>query len=173
MSKVTSLWGRSLKVLSKCIRLCHCLCLCHCLFFGQVMSLHHSDQMSQRPKVSRIALSGCSLNVKNVFSYDTLLIKEGWNIKSIHQKPSTPPSISLLRGASEGALAILYLYSSSFTCSHIYLLFGHIWQTLSWDEKLKQFWESKKLILAGDIHLKISSLTPGYLWGVTYLGWIT
>ena len=89
------------------------------------MSLHHSDQMSQWPKVSRIALSGCSLNVKNVFSYDTLLIKEGWNIKSIHQKPSTPPSISLLRGASEGALlmplAILYLYSCLCLCNCLFV----------------------------------------------------
>ena len=32
-------------------------------FFGQVMSPHHSDQMSQRSQVSRIALWWCSLNV--------------------------------------------------------------------------------------------------------------
>ena len=54
-------------MISKCICLCHCLCLCiclcHCLFFGQIMSPHHSDQMSQRSKVSRIALWRCSLNV--------------------------------------------------------------------------------------------------------------
>ena len=53
--------------LSKCICLSHCLCLCiclcHCLFFGQVMSPHHSDQMSQRSQVSRIALWWSSLNV--------------------------------------------------------------------------------------------------------------
>ena len=29
--------------------------------FGQVMSPHHSDHMSQRSQVSRIALLGCSL----------------------------------------------------------------------------------------------------------------
>ena len=52
---------------SKCICLCHChclcICLCHCFFLGQVMSPHHSDQMSQRTQVSRIALLRCSLNV--------------------------------------------------------------------------------------------------------------
>ena len=32
-------------------------------FFGQVMSPHHSDQMSQRSQVSRIAHLRCSLNV--------------------------------------------------------------------------------------------------------------
>ena len=32
-------------------------------FYGQVMSTHHSDQMSQRSQVSRIALWRCSLNV--------------------------------------------------------------------------------------------------------------
>ena len=31
------------------------------VFFGQVMSSHHSDQMSQRSQVSRIAPLGCSL----------------------------------------------------------------------------------------------------------------
>ena len=60
VSKVTSLWDCSLKVLSKCICLCHCLCLClclcYCLFFGQVMYPHHSDQMSQKSQVSRVAL---------------------------------------------------------------------------------------------------------------------
>ena len=40
------------------------LCLSLLLsFFGQVRSLHHSDQMSQRSQVSRIALGRCSLNV--------------------------------------------------------------------------------------------------------------
>ena len=29
-------------------------------YFGQVMSLHHSDQMSQNSEVSRIAPLGCS-----------------------------------------------------------------------------------------------------------------
>ena len=81
-----------------------------------------------------LALCGCSLNVKNVFSYDTSLNRGD----ILNQKSSTPPSISVLRGSSVGALAIWYLYSSSFTCSHIYLLFGHVTQT-SWDEKLKQF----------------------------------
>ena len=67
VSKVTSLQGRSLKVLSKCICLCHChclcLCLCRCIFLGQVMSPHHYDQMCQGSQVSRIALWRCSLNV--------------------------------------------------------------------------------------------------------------
>ena len=31
------------------------------VFFGQVMSSHHSDQMSQRSQVSRITPLGCSL----------------------------------------------------------------------------------------------------------------
>ena len=31
------------------------------VFFGQVMSSHHSDQMSQRSQVSTIAPFGCSL----------------------------------------------------------------------------------------------------------------
>ena len=39
-----------------CLCLCICLCICLCLFDGQVMSSHHSDQMSQRSQVSRIAL---------------------------------------------------------------------------------------------------------------------
>ena len=43
VSKVIRLWGRSLKVFSKCICLCHCLCLCiclrHCFFLsGHVLS---------------------------------------------------------------------------------------------------------------------------------------
>ena len=33
------------------------------IFFGQVMSSHHSEQMSQRSQVSRIALRRCSQNV--------------------------------------------------------------------------------------------------------------
>jgi len=39
--KVTSLWDRSLKVLSKCICLCHCLChcICHCLFLVRLCLL--------------------------------------------------------------------------------------------------------------------------------------
>ena len=58
-------------MLSKCIchYLCHCHCLCVCvclrccLFVGQVRFSHHSDQMSQRSEVSKIALWRCSLNV--------------------------------------------------------------------------------------------------------------
>ena len=65
VSKVKSLKDRSLKLLSKCI--CHCLCLwlClrRCLLVGQVIFSHHSNQMSQRWKVSKIALWRCSLNV--------------------------------------------------------------------------------------------------------------
>ena len=33
------------------------------LFFGHVMSSHHSEQMSQRSQVSRMALRRCSQNV--------------------------------------------------------------------------------------------------------------
>ena len=33
------------------------------VYFGQVMSPHHSDQMSQRSDDSRVALLGCSLDV--------------------------------------------------------------------------------------------------------------
>ena len=67
VSMVKILKDCSLKVFSKCI--CHghcrclCLCLCRCLFVGQVMFPHHSDQMSQRSKVSKIALWRYSLNV--------------------------------------------------------------------------------------------------------------
>ena len=43
--------------------LCLCLCICLCIFFGYVMSSHHSEQMSQRSQVSRIALRRCSQNV--------------------------------------------------------------------------------------------------------------
>ena len=65
VSKVKSLKDCSLAVFSKCIChcLCHCLCLRHCLFVGQVMFSHHPDQMSQRSKVSKIALWRYSLNV--------------------------------------------------------------------------------------------------------------
>ena len=48
--------GLLLRVFSKCL----CQCHCHCLFVGHVMSPHHSDQMSQRSQVSRVALWGCS-----------------------------------------------------------------------------------------------------------------
>ena len=55
--QVTSLEDGSFRVFSKCLCLCLCLCLC------QVMSPHHSDQMSQRSKVSGVAIWGCSPNV--------------------------------------------------------------------------------------------------------------
>ena len=77
MSQVTriALWR-----CSQCICLCHCLCLClcncslnvccHCLclciclyqFFGQVLSPHHSEQVSQRYKSPGSLLEG-ALNV--------------------------------------------------------------------------------------------------------------
>ena len=67
VSKAKSLKDCSLKVFFKCICHCHCLSICLCirsyLFVGQVMFSHHSDQMSQRSKVSKIALWRCSLNV--------------------------------------------------------------------------------------------------------------
>ena len=47
VSKVTSLWDRSLKVF--------CKSLCLCLFVGQAKS-HISDHMPQEPQVSRISL---------------------------------------------------------------------------------------------------------------------
>ena len=52
---------------SKCVSIS---CMCHCLLIVfvfvlscQVMSPHHSDQMSPRSQVYRIALWRCSLNV--------------------------------------------------------------------------------------------------------------
>ena len=64
-SNVSKAKNLSLGVFSKCICHRHCICLrlCCCLFVGQVMFSHRSDQMSQRPKVSKIALWRCSLNV--------------------------------------------------------------------------------------------------------------
>ena len=77
VSKVTSLKDCSWRVFSKCH--CHCLCLCnclchclgishclchyHCLIIGQVMSLYHSDQMSLRSQICRVALWWCSQNI--------------------------------------------------------------------------------------------------------------
>ena len=73
VSNVTSLWGCTLKVFSKCICLCLCLCicLCHCLFVGQAMSLHHSDQMSQMSQDSGVALWMCS---RNIFVFVIVLV---------------------------------------------------------------------------------------------------
>ena len=51
----------SLGVFSKCI--CHRHCLSHCFFVGQVMFSRHSDHVSERSKVSNIALWKCSKNV--------------------------------------------------------------------------------------------------------------
>ena len=42
-------------------------------FFGQLMSPHHSDQMSQRSQVSRVALWRCSLNV-SVFVFVIVIV---------------------------------------------------------------------------------------------------
>ena len=55
----------SLEVFSKCICHRHCLCICLscCLFVRQVMFPHHSDQIPQRSKYSKIALWRLSLNV--------------------------------------------------------------------------------------------------------------
>ena len=39
-----------------------CHCLCHFVLVGMAISPHHSDQMAQRSKVSRIAPEGCSLS---------------------------------------------------------------------------------------------------------------
>ena len=46
-----------------CLCICRCLFLCRCIFDGQIIFSHHSEQMSQRPQVSKIALWRCSLNV--------------------------------------------------------------------------------------------------------------
>ena len=47
-----------------CLSLSLCLSLyLSCLFFGRVMSLHHSDQISQKSQVSGVALFRCSQNV--------------------------------------------------------------------------------------------------------------
>ena len=63
VSNVTRLWDCLCHCLCHC--LCLCICLCHCIFFGQVMSPNHSDQMSQRShsQVSTVALWRCSLNI--------------------------------------------------------------------------------------------------------------
>ena len=74
VSKVTIVY---LKLFSKCLFWCHVsssssqgsafegVLKMHFVFvfFCQIMSSHHSDQMSQFSKVSRIALWRCSLNV--------------------------------------------------------------------------------------------------------------
>ena len=52
-----------LKCLCLCLCNCLCICICLCQFFGHVMSSHHSEQMSQRSQVSRMALRRCSQNV--------------------------------------------------------------------------------------------------------------
>ena len=70
-----------------------------------------SSRFYQRFKFLGLCMSVCV----SVVAYSG----EGGYIKS-HQKSSTPPSISLSRGASEGALAIWF--SSGFTSSHIHLL---------------------------------------------------
>ena len=54
----------------------------HCIFVGQVMSLHHCDQMSQRPQVSRIALQSCSQNVL-VFVFVIVLFWSGYLFSSL------------------------------------------------------------------------------------------
>ena len=41
------------------------------VFFGQVMSPHYSDQMSQRSQVSRMALWRCS---QNVFAFVLVIV---------------------------------------------------------------------------------------------------
>ena len=43
------------------------------IIFGHVLSPHHSDEMSQGSQVSRIALSGCSLNGIVISFLDTEL----------------------------------------------------------------------------------------------------
>ena len=52
--KDKSLKNSSLKVFSKCI--CHCQYHCLCLSVGQVVFSNHSDQLSQRSKVSMISM---------------------------------------------------------------------------------------------------------------------
>ena len=47
-----SLWRSSLNVFV--IVFVFCICLRRCLFVGQIMFSHHSDQMSQRSKVSNV-----------------------------------------------------------------------------------------------------------------------
>ena len=64
VSRVTSLWDRSMKVFSKCICLCHCLCLCLCICLFIVFLLVRSCLLitiSQRSQVSRVALWRCPL----------------------------------------------------------------------------------------------------------------
>ena len=50
------------------------------IFFGHVMSSHHSEQMSQRSQVSRIALRRCSQNVfVIVFDFVFVFVNFCWS----------------------------------------------------------------------------------------------
>ena len=66
---VTNIYDCSLEMLSKYICLLsfslylYFFLHCHCLFVGQVVSPHHSDQMSQRLQVSRVGILRCLLNI--------------------------------------------------------------------------------------------------------------
>ena len=66
VSNVTSLWDCFCHCVCHC--LCLCICLCHCIFVGQVMSPHHSDQMSQTSQVCRVILLLCFQKVSQSVS---------------------------------------------------------------------------------------------------------
>ena len=157
---------------SKCI--CLCNCLCHCLFFGQVMSPHHSDQMSQRSKVSRMALWKSFLFVfvfVIVFVFVFVFVIVFFLVRSC-------PLITL------GSLFVFFapvikmlqkLAGDEWNTVMVCVIFIQL-DTIWWGWDLKHFkiffcW-AYKWLLAGDIYLKIPSF-PRLPWGFTYLGWIT
>ena len=85
-------------------------------FFGQVMSPHHSDQMSQRSQVSRIALWWSSLNVVvSVFVFVFVFVIVFFMVRScplitLIKCPKGHKSLGLL---SEGVLKMYLSFSLS------------------------------------------------------------
>ena len=78
---VTSLY----ECICRCHCLCLCICVCHCIFFGQVMSPHHSDQMSQGSQVSRVTLLLCfskGVSLSHSVSDKVTYWAVGWTAKN-------------------------------------------------------------------------------------------
>ena len=63
VTKIVMNSGSQLSELGGVLKMSLSLYLSLSIFFGQVMSFHHSEQMSQRSQVSRIAIRRCSQNV--------------------------------------------------------------------------------------------------------------
>ena len=100
------------------------------VYFGQVMSPHHSDQMSHRSQVSRIALWRCSLSVI-VFVF--LLVRVSLLITLSHVSRATGLSVySLVVGCSMEACFnnVDHLVSFSDKVTHRAVL-GQIKSTLN------------------------------------------